>query len=120
MYVFKLNYRNIILLELSALPYIKCIAFTFELLFSFNTVILHKFFFNDLVGLEEVEAECRSLDIEFHMLIGNGEEVLPSFIEKNKIGALVIDFMPLRDVLSWADTLKKSLSKDIPLCQVCI
>lgn len=66
-----------------------------------------------------METECKSLNIEFHLLIGNGEEILPGFMEKNKLGALVLDFMPLRSVLSWADQLKKSLPKDMPLCQVC-
>lgn len=72
---------------------------------------------NVIAGLEEVAAECKSLNIEYHLLIGNGEEVLPGFIERNKIGALVLDFMPLRDCLSWVDLLKKSLPKDVPLCQ---
>uniref|UniRef100_A0A1B6H369 Deoxyribodipyrimidine photo-lyase n=1 Tax=Cuerna arida TaxID=1464854 RepID=A0A1B6H369_9HEMI len=79
------------------------------------TIRHYKFLFK---GLEEVASECKSLNIEFHLLIGNGEEVLPSFVEKNKIGAVVLDFMPLRDCLSWAQTLKKSLPKEVPLIQV--
>lgn len=69
-------------------------------------------------GLKEVQAECKSLDIEFHLLIGNGEEVLPGFVEKHKIGAVVVDFMPLRECLDWASQLKKSLPEGVPLCQV--
>lgn len=72
---------------------------------------------NVIAGLEEVAAECKSLNIEYHLLIGDGEKVLPGFMERNKMGALVLDFMPLRDCLSWADLLKRSLPKDVPLCQ---
>lgn len=71
-----------------------------------------------ITGLEEVKLECESLNVEFHLLIGNGEEVLPGFVEENKIGAVVIDFMPLRECMNWAEQLKKTLPKDIPLCQV--
>uniref|UniRef100_A0A1B6CB85 Photolyase/cryptochrome alpha/beta domain-containing protein n=1 Tax=Clastoptera arizonana TaxID=38151 RepID=A0A1B6CB85_9HEMI len=71
-----------------------------------------------LKGLEEVAEECNNLNIEFHLLIGNGEDVLPSFIEDNKIGALVLDFFPLREPLNWAEMLKKTLPKDVSLCQV--
>lgn len=52
------------------------------------------------------------------MLIGDGELVLPSFVEKNKIGAVVIDFMPLKGPMSWADLLKNTLPKEVVLCQV--
>lgn len=69
-------------------------------------------------GLEEVSAESKNLNIEFHLLIGDGETVLPSFVEKHKIGAVVLDFMPLRGPMSWAELLKETLPKDVALCQV--
>lgn len=69
-------------------------------------------------GLKEVRKECEELNIQFHMLYGSGAEVMPDFIKKNKIGALVIDFMPLRNVMDYAEQLKKTLPKDVPLCQV--
>ncbi|KAK3914860.1 Deoxyribodipyrimidine photo-lyase [Frankliniella fusca] len=71
-----------------------------------------------LKGLKEVQNECKELNIEFHMLYGSGADVMPGFVEKNKIGALVIDFMPLRNVMAYADQLKKTLPKNVPLCQV--
>lgn len=71
-----------------------------------------------LKGLREVRKECEELNIEFHMLYGSGAEVMPDFIKKNKIGALVIDFMPLRNVMNYAEQLKKTLPEDVPLCQV--
>lgn len=63
--------------------------------------------------------ECEELNIQFHMLYGSGAEVMPDFVQKHNIGALVIDFMPLRNVMAYADQLKKTLPKDVPLCQVC-
>ena len=50
------------------------------------------------------------------MLTGQAEEVLPIFIEKNKIGALICDFSPLRVAIGWLDSLKKKLN--IPIYQV--
>ena len=63
--------------------------------------------------------ECDELNIQFHMLYGSGADVMPDFIKKHEIGALVIDFMPLRNVMGYAEQLKKTLPKDVPLCQVC-
>lgn len=58
------------------------------------------------------------MDIEFHFLIGCGKDVLPSFVQKHKLGAVVIDFSPLREPRSWADELKTSLPPGVPLIQV--
>lgn len=69
-------------------------------------------------GLQEIEADCKKLDIEFHFLIGCGKDILPSFIEKHKLGALVIDFCPLRLPLSWTEELIKTMPKDVPLIQI--
>ncbi|XP_039299515.1 deoxyribodipyrimidine photo-lyase, partial [Nilaparvata lugens] len=71
-----------------------------------------------LKGLEEVAEDCKKLNIQFNFLIGDGERVLPGFVEKNSIGAVVVDFMPLKGPMSWAEQLKKTLPKDVPLCQV--
>lgn len=71
-----------------------------------------------LKGLREVRKECEELNIQFHMLYGSGADVMPDFIKKHKIGALVIDFMPVRTVMNYAEQLKKTLPKDVPLCQV--
>ncbi|XP_075229488.1 deoxyribodipyrimidine photo-lyase-like isoform X2 [Lycorma delicatula] len=71
-----------------------------------------------LTSLKEAAAECKKLNIQFHMLVGDGELVLPPFIEKHKMGAVVIDFMPLKGPMSWAEQLKKTLPNEVPLCQV--
>ena len=69
-------------------------------------------------GLQEIEKQCKQLDIEFHFLIGCGKDVLPSFVEEHKFGAVVIDFCPLRGPRSWAEELKTTLPKGVPLIQV--
>lgn len=89
-----------------------------------NNYIVLEYFSNFIIiffswiGLQEIEADCKKLDIEFHFLIGCGKDILPSFIEKHKLGALVIDFCPLRLPLSWTEELIKTMPKDVPLIQV--
>ncbi|XP_061695305.1 CPD photolyase isoform X3 [Syngnathoides biaculeatus] len=71
-----------------------------------------------LKGLEEVEKECKSLDIQFHLLHGCAGKVLPGFVSDRGFGAVVTDFLPLREPLKWLDDVKKSLPDDVPLIQV--
>uniref|UniRef100_A0A671UQ99 Deoxyribodipyrimidine photo-lyase n=1 Tax=Sparus aurata TaxID=8175 RepID=A0A671UQ99_SPAAU len=71
-----------------------------------------------LKGLEEVAEECKSLDIQFHLLHGTAGEVLPGFVSDRVLGAVVTDFSPLREPLQWLEDIKKKLPKDIPLIQV--
>ncbi|XP_076000570.1 CPD photolyase [Genypterus blacodes] len=71
-----------------------------------------------LKGLEEVAKECKSLDIQFHLLHGAAGEVLPGFVSDRSLGAVVTDFSPLREPLQWLDDVKQKLPEDIPLIQV--
>ncbi|XP_051943603.1 CPD photolyase isoform X1 [Hippocampus zosterae] len=71
-----------------------------------------------LKGLEEVEKECKSLDIQFHLLHGSADKVLPGFVSERGFGAVVTDFLPLREPLKWLDDVKKALPDDVPLIQV--
>ncbi|NP_957358.1 CPD photolyase isoform X2 [Danio rerio] len=71
-----------------------------------------------LKGLQEVVKECKSLDIEFHLLSGEPVHNLPAFVKSWNIGAVVTDFNPLRISLQWIDTVKKHLPSDIPFIQV--
>ncbi|XP_040910374.1 CPD photolyase [Toxotes jaculatrix] len=71
-----------------------------------------------LKGLEEVAKECKTLNIQFHLLHGTAGEVLPGFVSDRSLGAVVTDFTPLREPLQWLEDVKKKLSKDIPLIQV--
>ena len=69
-------------------------------------------------GLEEVESECHKLQIEFHLLKGESQICVPDLVNKLKLDAVVSDFSPLRVPLSWIDSVKKNIPKDVPFCQV--
>uniref|UniRef100_A0A667YP38 Deoxyribodipyrimidine photo-lyase n=1 Tax=Myripristis murdjan TaxID=586833 RepID=A0A667YP38_9TELE len=71
-----------------------------------------------LKGLEEVAKECKTLDIQFHLLHGTAGQVLPGFVSDQGLGAVVTDFSPLREPLQWLEDVKKQLPKDIPFIQV--
>jgi len=79
------------------------------------TIRQYQFIFD---GLAEVEKGCRDLNIPFYLLLGEASQVLPKFIEDNKIGGVVTDFNPLRESRKWVEDLKKVLPEDVPFCQV--
>ncbi|CAF4296934.1 unnamed protein product [Rotaria socialis] len=70
-----------------------------------------------LKGLREVEKECQQLNIIFHLLLGKAENVLPKFVEDNKVGTIITDFSPLRVPRQWVDNVGKKITK-IPVVQV--
>ncbi|GBO99366.1 Deoxyribodipyrimidine photo-lyase [Eumeta japonica] len=78
---------------------------------AYRALFLHR-------SLEKVAAECKSLNISFHLLEGSGAEALPSWVVTHNIGAVVCDFNPLRVPLGWLEGAKKLLNKDVPLVQV--
>nr|XP_042907496.1 deoxyribodipyrimidine photo-lyase isoform X1 [Parasteatoda tepidariorum]XP_042907539.1 deoxyribodipyrimidine photo-lyase isoform X2 [Parasteatoda tepidariorum] len=71
-----------------------------------------------LKGLQEVEEECKSLNIHFHLLLGESKNVLPKFVKDNQVGGVVTDFSPLRVPQKWVSELASKLPPDVPLCQV--
>ncbi|XP_026998251.1 CPD photolyase [Tachysurus fulvidraco] len=71
-----------------------------------------------LRGLQEVAEECTSLDIQFHLLSGEPELTLPSFVKRWDVGGVVTDFNPLRLPLQWTERVKKELPPDVPFIQV--
>lgn len=71
-----------------------------------------------LDGLQEVETECKRLNIGFHLLRGQHAVEIPKFVAKNKIGAVVCDFSPLRIHRGWVDGIAKKLPEEIPFIQV--
>lgn len=71
-----------------------------------------------LKGLEEVQKECKTLDVQFHLLHGSAGQVLPGFVSDRNLGAVVTDFSPLREAQRCLEDVKKKLSTDIPLIQV--
>ncbi|XP_071455120.1 deoxyribodipyrimidine photo-lyase-like [Hetaerina americana] len=71
-----------------------------------------------LGGLREVESELRNLNIQFHLLRGKADVVLPEFVENHSIGAVVTDFSPLRTPLNWVKSFKEKLNSSVPFWQV--
>ncbi|XP_034943471.1 deoxyribodipyrimidine photo-lyase [Chelonus insularis] len=70
-------------------------------------------------SLEEVASDCKELNINFHLLHGVPNVVVYDLIKKHNMGALVVDFFPLRVPMGWVDDLKNKLaSSKIPICQV--
>lgn len=65
-----------------------------------------------------IKQECKTLDIQFHLLHGPAGQVLPGFVSDRSLGAVVTDFSPLREPLQCLEDVKKKLPKDIPLIQV--
>ena len=71
-----------------------------------------------LESLQEVERDCKDLNINFHLLIGEPNTEVVEFIKKYKMGALVCDFFPLRLPHFWVEDIKKKIPKNVPFCQV--
>lgn len=71
-----------------------------------------------LKGLQEVAEECQSLNIHFHLLLGEASNVLPEFIKSNHVGGVVTDFCPLRVPRKWVTDVQNKLPPDVPFCQV--
>lgn len=75
--------------------------------------------FNFMVkGLEEVQSECRSNNINFDVLKGTPDEVIPHYVVNQKIGAIVTDFYPIRESNAWLKEVVKKLPPDVPLAEV--
>lgn len=69
-------------------------------------------------SLEEVESDCKQLNISFHLLFGDSGDVVPQFMTKHNFGGLVCDLSPLRPAKEWVEKIKAKLPADIPFCQV--
>lgn len=69
-------------------------------------------------GLQEVEKELTTLSINFHLLLGEPDKVLPEFVKSHNLGGLIADFTPLRKPLKWLTDVTAKLPKNFPVCQV--
>jgi deoxyribodipyrimidine photo-lyase len=61
-------------------------------------------------GLAELVEECENLQIPFKLLDGSPEDVLPGFINQEKVAALVTDFSPLRIKKQWLNSVLDKVS----------
>ena len=67
-------------------------------------------------GLKEVHSSLGKLNIQFHLLQGKTDQAISKFIDKYKVGHLVVDFSPLK---VYKNRLNKVLQKTaIPVSQV--
>ena len=67
-------------------------------------------------GLQETEIALDALNIKFYLLQGNADLVLPELIDKQSVGAIVVDYSPLK---VYRRRLKRVIEKvDIPIYQV--
>lgn len=69
-----------------------------------------------LTGLQEVHRRLAEENIEFHLLAGSADNVLPAFLRKKKAALLVADFDPLRIKRNWRSTVAEAI--DIPFYEV--
>ena len=67
-------------------------------------------------GLKEVYSSLSKLNIQFHLLQGKTDKVIPKFIDEYKVGHLIVDYSPLK---VYKNRLKKVLQKTaVPVSQV--
>ncbi|CAL1298104.1 unnamed protein product [Larinioides sclopetarius] len=92
-----------------------CVVFCLVPKFLDATIRHYRFM---LKGLKEVAEECESLNIHFHLLLGEAITVLPEFVRENKVGGIVTDFSPLRVPRKWVSDILTKLPDDVSLCQV--
>jgi len=72
-----------------------------------------------LNGLQQVEKQCQTLGIQFHLELGYAKDLIADYCEEYEIDLVIADFCPLRDPLSWLEEAGKKLKKkNIPLYQV--
>lgn len=69
-------------------------------------------------GLREVVTECRSLDIQFHMLEGEASKRIPKLVKDLNIGGVICDVWPMRLPKQWLNDLLLKLPESVAVCQV--
>lgn len=69
-----------------------------------------------LKGLEELEKKCAEKNIPFYVVMGQPEDTISEFVNKNNIGILITDFSPLRIYTKWKKEVSKKIS--IPFYEV--
>ncbi|UCG11254.1 MAG: deoxyribodipyrimidine photo-lyase [Deltaproteobacteria bacterium] len=83
----------------------------FTLAPSFLDATLRQYSFM-LRGLREVEQGLAELNLPFFLLIGIPAQVLPPFLEKHQVSALVTDFDPLRIKQEWKRAVSDRVDTD--------
>ena len=76
------------------------LAVLFNLVPEFEGAALRQYWFM-LEGLKEVYRELRRRNIPFHITVGDPAGNISEYIRKNRCGALVTDFDPLKIKRRW-------------------
>ncbi|XP_033299257.1 deoxyribodipyrimidine photo-lyase-like [Bombus bifarius] len=71
-----------------------------------------------LKGLMEIEEECKQLNLNFHLLHGEPNESILKFVKTYNMGAVIVDFYPLKLPMLWIDNVQKNLPEDVPIYQI--
>ena len=81
----------------------------FNLVDKFLQATLRQYHFM-IEGLKEVENKLAKLNIRFELLLGNPEEQIPEFINKNDVSLLVTDFNPLKISRGWKEKVRSKIN----------
>jgi len=69
--------------------------------------------------LKAVEAACKELNIQFHLLEDCDPAInVPIVVKHLKLDAVITDFSPLREAVACVETVKGALPQDVPFFQV--
>lgn len=91
---------------------------TFYLMSHYSVAGLRQYEFM-LKGLQQIEKQCQTLGIQFHLELGYAKDMIVEYCEQYDIDLVIADFCPLRDPLSWVEEAGRKLrKKNIPLYQV--
>lgn len=91
---------------------------TFFLMSHYSVAGLRQYDFM-LRGLQQVEKQCESLGIQFHLELGYAKDLIVDYCDEYDIDLVIADFCPLRDPISWLEEAGKKLKKrNTPLYQV--
>lgn len=69
-----------------------------------------------LDGLKEVENDCASCGISFHLEVGDPGVAIPAFLKKSHATALITDFCPLHPVEKWKRDVERKTT--LPIYEV--
>lgn len=69
-------------------------------------------------GLKKVERELRELNFEFYFLYGDAVDLISHFVRNYYIGAIIVDFLPLRSFMTQVRKLADIFNFSVPVIMV--
>jgi deoxyribodipyrimidine photo-lyase len=71
-----------------------------------------------LRSLRVVEQDLAGLGIQFHLLLGQPEDTLPTLAKEVDSSGVVVDFSPMRISQTWKQKVAANLPSHVPICEV--